>query len=202
MDTWFPASFVYRASAWRSTAARSATRPSFVAPLTTGVPTVGAGSATSCVTATTSDGAVVLAFDDERPDRDHRPVHGRVDVAADRRAYVEGGRGPAAELVPLRRAAAAAEDAVHDPLHEPLVRLAPDGLERERPVVRRVVADRGQAALRDRQLQPHRPAQRHDLGSRPRLGDRGLALARDDERPLRRSPAECGEAEGHEEDRG
>ena len=114
--------------------------PSFVAPLTTGVPTVSAGSATSCVTATTTEGAFCgwmsisepYAFPSTTKGRiaTTDPVDRRVDVAADRCADVERRRTASAELVPLRRAAAAAEDPVHDPRHESLVRLVPDRVER------------------------------------------------------------------------
>src|SRR5262249_12898172 len=55
--TWLPPSFVYCASACCSTLARSTTVPSFVAPLTTALPTVSAGFALSWDTATTSAGA-------------------------------------------------------------------------------------------------------------------------------------------------
>ena len=53
--TWLPPLFVYCARACCSTLARSTTVPSFVAPLTTALPTVRAGSAVSCVTATTRE---------------------------------------------------------------------------------------------------------------------------------------------------
>ena len=90
---------------------------------------------------------------------------------------------------------------MHDPLDETLVRLVPDRLQRESAVAHGVVADRGQPALRDRELEADRPLQRDDLGGRLRLGDGGQALAGDDRgRPTRRT-AERGEAESHEEDR-
>src|SRR6185437_6436236 len=57
-ETWLPESFVYRASACRSTFDRSATTPMRVAPLTTFEPTDSDGSARSCVTDTINDGAV------------------------------------------------------------------------------------------------------------------------------------------------
>jgi hypothetical protein len=56
-DTWLPESFVYRASAWRSTRDRSATTPSRERPLITFMPTARDGSERSCVNDTMSDGA-------------------------------------------------------------------------------------------------------------------------------------------------
>src|SRR5262249_28641966 len=110
--------------------------------------------------------AVGPAHDDEGPDRDHGSVHGRVDVAADRRADIERRRSATGQLVPLRRAASATEDAVHYPLHEALVRLVSDRLEGECAVAGGVVADSGQAALRDRKLEVDLPSLRDDLGGR------------------------------------
>ena len=56
-------------------------------------------------------GPVPLAHDDERPDRGDDPVDRRVDVGPGQGADVERVRSAAAELVPARVAAAAAEDA-------------------------------------------------------------------------------------------
>ena len=53
-----------------------------------------------------------------------------------------------------------------DAVDEALVRLAPDGVERERAVAGGVIADRGHAALRDRELESERALERDHL--RPR----------------------------------
>jgi len=55
---------------------------------------------------------------------------------------------------------------VHHPADDSLVRLMADRVERERAVARGVVADRGHAALSDRQVEPQRPVHCHDLGLR------------------------------------
>ena len=90
--------------------------------------------------------AVVLAADDVRRDADDGPVHRRVDARAGRGADVERRGRAAAELVPGRMAAAAAEHPVEHPRDETLVPLAADRRERHRPVLRRVVADRRDAS--------------------------------------------------------
>ena len=77
-----------------------------------------------------------------------------------------------------------------------------DRLKGERAGAGRVVADRGQAALRDRELEAHLPALGDDLRGRPRLRDGRLALAGNDCRRRGRRPAERRQGDGHEEDRG
>src|SRR6266542_6425285 len=113
--------------------------------------------------------AVVIAVEDVRGHADDRPVHRRVDVGAGHSPHVEGARSrpaAAAERVVAHAAGAAAEEAPSDAADEALVRLSADGVERERAVVGGVVADRGDAALGDRQLKAERALERNHL--RPR----------------------------------
>ena len=118
----------------------------------------------------------------------------------------------AAEHVVGQPALAAAEQLAGDPREEPLVRLPPDRLERERPAPDRVVADRRDPVLGDRKLEPERPAQGDDLRARltrrqepvgrcgARLGGRGRAGSeggeheRDEERDRNRD--QTGDAPG------
>src|SRR5262249_12316153 len=58
-STWFPASFVYRESAWCSTPEKSSTVPSFDASAVTIEPTLSDGSAARCEIETMSDGASI-----------------------------------------------------------------------------------------------------------------------------------------------
>src|SRR5256885_981620 len=82
------------------------------------------------------------------------------------------GRGPlaAAQLEPAQAAAATAEDLVEEPREEPLVRPLPERLERERAVPGGVVADRGHAALGDRQLDAQQALEGDDLRMGRRRG--------------------------------
>ena len=80
--------------------------------------------------------------------------------------------------------ASRAEDAVDEPAEQSLVAAAAERLERERAVARGVVADRGDAVLLDRELEPERALRRDDerlgracreqrsAGAGPRLADR------------------------------
>src|SRR6186997_2603625 len=100
--------------------------------------------------------AVLAAVDDVRRQPDDAAVDRRVDRGAGSRADVEAARVrtlTAADLVPGRPVAAAAEELVAEPREEPLVRLPAHGLERERAVAGAVVADRRDVAGGDRQLQ-------------------------------------------------
>ena len=76
--------------------------------------------------------------------------------------------GPCAagQLVPARAAGRAAEDRVREPPQQPLVRLRAERVERERAGAAALVADRGHAALVDRQLEVQRADPRDDLGLR------------------------------------
>ena len=101
----------------------------------------------------------MLPVQNVRRDPDDRAVNRRVDVGARNRADVERARRrPAApaERVVAQAARAGAEEAPCDAVDEALVRLAPDGVERERTVAGGVIADRGHAALRDRELESQR----------------------------------------------
>jgi hypothetical protein len=100
-----------------------------------------------------------LATQDEGPDADDGAVDGRVDIGPGRGADVEragGGPAAAAELVVGDPAPAAAEDAMEDAREEPLVRLPPERVERERVVACSVVPDRGHVPRVDRKLDPQR----------------------------------------------
>ena len=99
----------------------------------------------------------------------------------------------AAELVPDRMAAAAAEDGVEHALDETLVALPPDRREPHRPVVGGVVADRGDRVLRDRHLEPDGAADRDHL----RVGLR--LRARAERRHRERRHAARAAAEGGQE---
>ena len=126
--------------------------PSFVAPLTTSLPTVSDGSGTSCVIVTMSDGAFCgwmsicepkrHALDDERRDRDDGPVDRRVDVVPGGAPTSSAEHGAAVELVPGREPPPPPKTVEHA-LHEPFVPLVAERIKRERAVVGRVVADRG-----------------------------------------------------------
>ena len=95
--------------------------------------------------------------------------------------------GAAGELVPPRPAAAAADDAVPEALHEALVRLLADRGERERAVGAGRVADRGHAALVDRELEVER--RRSARSPRARAGRPGAGARRS---PARRAPRRGG----------
>jgi hypothetical protein len=58
IETWFPASCVYRARAWRSTPEKSRTVPILERAAATAEPTERAGSGRRCVSVTTREGAV------------------------------------------------------------------------------------------------------------------------------------------------
>ena len=92
---------------------------------------------------------------------------------------------------------------MHDPLHDPFVRLVADRVEREGAVSGGVVADRGQAALRDRKLEAEGAALRDDLGAPAASAPRstGSGRGRWPSASLRRA-AEGGETERDEEDCG
>ena len=165
------------------------TVPSLELDAVTAAPTVSDGSVRRCVSETTSDGlarrldvdpgAEPLAADHVVADPDHHAVDGCVDVRAGRGAHVEDGvrRPVAAELVPGEARLVAAREPAHEAREQSLVRLLADRLERQRAVVDRVVADRGDALLGDRHAQLERVVHRDDL----RLRRPGR------EQPLRRS---------------
>src|SRR5207248_10571226 len=129
------------------------------------------------------------------------PIHRREHVRSRRGADVERRQRSAVEPVPDRVPAGAAEDCVEDALYHALVALVAERCERERAIVRGVVADGGRLALRDRHLQTHGAAYGDDLWIR--LGRR-RERARDGElRDVgRRSPAEGGQCERDDENDG
>ena len=143
--------------------------------------------------------AVAMARDDVRRDPDDHPVDGRVHVGTRRRADVDRRRRAAAEAVPDRVAAAAAEDAVEHALHEAFVPLVSDGRQRERTIARSVVADSRLPHLRDGHLQTHRAAQRDDLRERRRRRVRREIRHRETLQLLRGS-AEGGQRQGDQQD--
>ena len=114
---------------------------------------------------------VLLAHEDEGPDRGDDPVDRRVHLRSGQGADVERVRSAAAELVPARVASAAAENPVHEARDDPFVRLVAVRRERE-GVARGAVADGGHERPRDRELELDRSAERDDLGSRRRLRQR------------------------------
>ena len=91
--------------------------------------------------------------DDLVTDRDDRAVHGRVDVRPGDRADVQRVERASLELVPAVSGSSRSRDAVPEPCEEPFVRLGPDRLEHEGPVLAPVEADGRDAALRDRGVQ-------------------------------------------------
>ena len=146
-DTWLPASFVYRASACRSTARGSTTVPMLRraaddvrADLERRIGTQLRERDDERRRALRLDvdaRAEAMAGDDVRRDADDGAVDRRVHVGAGRRADVERGRRAAVELVPDRMSAAAAEDLVEHALHDAFVALLPERRERHRAVGRR-----------------------------------------------------------------
>ena len=215
--TWFPASVVTRARAWRSTWAKSMIVPTLEVVAPTVEPTVRFGSGRTCVSETTSDGvaarldvdprAHVLPGQHVRRDPDDPAVDRRVDVGPGRRADVErgGGRaGAAAEHVVAQAVAAAvAEQAASDTPDEALVQLAPDRPQRERAVAGGVVADRGQPALGDREQQPDRAHQRDDLRPRRARGQQpGRRRGRRGRDRARAARPESGQEQRDQRDRG
>ena len=125
--------------------------------------------------------AVRDAVEDPVGDRDHGAVHRRVHVRAHGGAHVEAARaraGPALELVVAKPRPVGAEELLADPAEDARVRLRADRLERKRQRARRVVADRGDAALVDRQLKPQRVVHRDDLRPRRTGGQEPLRRCR------------------------
>ena len=113
--------------------------------------------------------AVRHPVEDAVGDRDHGSVHGRVHVGPDRGADVEPARlraGAALELVVADPGPVRAEEPLAEPPEDAGVLLRADGIERQRGRAGRVVADRGDAALVDRQLNPQRVVHRDDLRAR------------------------------------
>ena len=85
-------------------------------------------------------------------DSDDRAVHGRVHVRARYGTDVEHCALAATQLVVDEAAAAAAEDLVREPRECAFVALAAERAQRQRAVAGRVIADRGDAALCDGEL--------------------------------------------------
>jgi hypothetical protein len=158
------------------------------------------------VTRTTSAGALVGWMSIRDPNVCPRRVSGEIPTIVP-------------EYVVRQAVTVAAEELARDPLQEALVRLPPHRLHGQRTAAHRVVADCGDAVLRDRELQPERSAQCDDLrarltrrqepvrGRRPRLrglrraaGPEGGEQKRDEERD--RNHDQTGDSPGSSSCRG
>ena len=112
-------------------------------------------------------------------DRDDRPVDGRVDVGARRarrrRSPTSAGPSPPGSWYQRGAPDEPPKIACAEPAQQALVRLRAERVERERAVAAALVADRGHAALADRQLEVERAEPGDDL----RLRRPGRAASRD-----------------------
>ena len=109
------------------------------------------------------------AVDDVRGQPDHASVDRRVHVCTRQCPNVERRRSralAAGELEPVEPPAAAAEHAPGQPREGAGVGLRAKWLQGDRAVAARVIAESGQAGLRDRELDPQRPFERDDLWAR------------------------------------